>query len=83
MLGMRPPVLLGDFLACNQFDVTNQIGEINCIQALIVCGVEDKMTPLKYSEALRDGIASSELRVVDGAGHMVMLEQPDVVADML
>jgi pimeloyl-ACP methyl ester carboxylesterase len=82
MLEMRPPVLLGDFLACNEFDVTNQLEKID-VPTLIICGAEDKMTPLKYSELLRDGIANSHLHVVDNAGHMVMAEQPDVVADLL
>ena len=82
MLEMRPPVLLGDFLACNEFDVTSQLGKID-VPTLIICGAEDKMTPLKYSELLRGRIANSHLHVVDNAGHMVMAEQPDVVADLL
>jgi len=82
MLELRPPVLLGDLLACNEFDVTSQLGAIN-IPTLIICGAEDKMTPLKFSELLRDGIANSQLHVLDHAGHMVMLEQPDAVADLL
>ena len=82
MLDMRPPVLLGDFLACNEFDVTSQLGKID-VPALIICGAEDKMMPLKFSESLRDGIANSQLHVVDKTGHMVMAEQPDIVADLL
>lgn len=82
MLEMRPPVLLGDFMACNAFDATSQLGKID-IPSLIVCGAEDKMTPVKLSESLRDGIANSQLHVVDDSGHMVMLEQPDTVANLL
>lgn len=82
MLEMRPPALLGDFLACNEFDVTSQLDKIDA-PTLIICGAEDKMTPLKYSELLRDRIANSHLHVVDNAGHMVMAEQPDAVAELL
>ena len=82
MLEIRPPVLLGDFLACNEFDVTGQLEKID-VPTLILCGAEDKMTLLKYSELLRDEIANSRLYVVENAGHMVMAEQPDVVADLL
>jgi pimeloyl-ACP methyl ester carboxylesterase len=82
MLDIRPPVLLGDFLACNEFDVTSQLENIKT-PTLIICGAEDKMTPSKYSELLRDGIAKSQLHVLENAGHMVMLEQPDVIADLL
>jgi pimeloyl-ACP methyl ester carboxylesterase len=82
MLKMRPPVLLGDFIACNEFDATSQLENIK-VPTLLICGAEDKMMPLKYSELLRDGIANSHLHVVDNAGHMVMAEQPDIVADLL
>ena len=82
MLEIRPPVLLGDYLACNEFDVTCQLEKIN-VPTLIICGADDKMMPLKFSELLRDGITNSQLHVLDHAGHMVMLEQPDAVADLL
>ncbi len=82
MLKMRPPVLLGDFLACNEFNVIEQLEKIN-LPTLIICGVEDKMTPPKFSELLHAGIAKSTLHILDHAGHMVMLEQPDVVAELL
>lgn len=82
MLEIRPPVLLGDLLACNEFDVTSQLDKI-AVPTLIICGAEDKMTPLKFSELLQSGTANSQLHVLDKAGHMVMLEQPDAVADLL
>jgi len=82
MLKMRPPVLLGDFLACNEFNVIDQLEKIT-VPALIICGAEDKMTPPRFSESLRDGISKSTLHILDGAGHMVMLEKPDEVADLL
>lgn len=82
MLQMSPSALHGDFLACNKFDVSEQLEKIN-IPVLVICGSEDKMTPLKYSESLNNKLANSRLQVVDGAGHMAMLEQPDLVAGML
>jgi pimeloyl-ACP methyl ester carboxylesterase len=82
MLEIRQPVLSGDFQACNEFDATSQLENIK-VPTLIVCGAEDKMMPPKFSEALRGGIANSQLHVLEHAGHMVMLEQPDVVADLL
>ena len=82
MMETRPPVLLGDFLAFNEFDVVGQLGKIN-LPTLIVCGAEDKMTPLKLSELLQNGIVNSQLHVVENAGHLVMTEQPEVVAELL
>lgn len=82
MMKMRPPVLLGDFLACHEFDVTDQLKNIN-IPALVLCGAEDKMMPLKHSQSLHEGIANSKLHALEQAGHMAMLEQPDQVAILL
>ena len=82
MLKIRPPVLLGDFLACNAFNVMDQLEKIT-VPTLIICGAEDKMTPTKFSESLHAGIAKSTLHILEHAGHMVMLEKPDVVADLL
>lgn len=82
MLEIRPPVLSGDFLACNEFDVTSQLEKIN-VPTLILCGAEDRMMPPKLSELLQSGIANSQLHILENAGHMVMLEQPNAVADLL
>lgn len=82
MLKIRPPVLLGDFLACNEFTAVEHLEKIKK-PTLIVCGAEDKMMPPKLSETLRDGIAKSTLHILEGAGHMVMIEKPDEVADLL
>lgn len=82
MLETRPSVLLGDFMACNEFDVTERISAIKK-RTLIVCGSEDKMTPPRLSENLRDSLKNSTLQVVEGAGHIVMAEQPDVTSKIL
>ncbi len=78
----RPTVLHGDFLACNEFDASERLAEIKK-KTLILCGTEDKMTPLKYSHSLHERIKNSELVEIEGAGHMVMLEKPHKVAEAL
>ena len=78
----RPTVLYGDFLACDAFNVTDQLSKISA-PTLIVCGADDKMTPQKYSELLRDDIPNARMEIVANAGHMVMLEQPEMVAMLL
>jgi pimeloyl-ACP methyl ester carboxylesterase len=49
----------------------------------VICGAEDRLTPLRYSEYLRDHVAGARLELVPGAGHMVMLEAPSRVADAI
>ena len=80
--GTRPTVLYGDFLACDAFNVTAQLSQISA-PTLIVCGADDRMTPPKYSELLRDNILNARMEIVANAGHMVMLEQPEMVAGLL
>lgn len=68
-------VLYGDFEACDKFDMTGRISGIK-MPTLIICGEDDKLTPVKYSEYLRANIQRSKLEIVIDAGHMVMLEKP-------
>ncbi|HMX19559.1 MAG TPA: alpha/beta hydrolase [Anaerolineales bacterium] len=82
LLDVRPPVLLGDFLACHEFDVTSQLKKIRT-PTLLICGAADKMTPVRYSELMQETMPNAKLHIVENAGHLVMSEQPDVVADLM
>ncbi len=73
-----PCVTHADFVACNAFDILSRVGEIRA-PALVLCGREDKMAPPKYSEFLASQIPHARLVLVEGAGHFVMLEQPEPV----
>lgn len=74
--------LYRDFASCNTFDVTARLSEIT-VPALVLCGNEDKLTPVKYSAYLQQNIPNAQLKIIDGAGHMVMLEQPQMVNQAL
>lgn len=77
-----PEVLLNDFLACDRFDVMDRLHEIQ-VPALVVSGTADKLTPTKYAHFLEERIPNARLVTVDGAGHMVMLERPEVVTEAI
>jgi pimeloyl-ACP methyl ester carboxylesterase len=64
-----------DFVSCDQFDIIGEVEKIR-LPALIACGREDRLTPVKYSEFLNQKIRGSRMEVIDGAGHLVMLENP-------
>jgi pimeloyl-ACP methyl ester carboxylesterase len=68
-------IVHGDLSACNEFDVTERIGDI-ATPTFIVVGKEDRLTPAKYSKFLNEMISGSTLTVLPEAGHMVMLEKP-------
>jgi 3-oxoadipate enol-lactonase len=48
------------------------------IPTLIICGKEDELTPIIQSEYMKQNIDGSLLRVIEDAGHVSNLEQPEV-----
>ena len=66
-------VVYGNFSACNQFDIRNEVGKIK-LPCLILCGDEDNLTPPSLSKKLNEAISGSRLEIIPSAGHMVMIE---------
>jgi 3-oxoadipate enol-lactonase len=48
------------------------------VPTLIICGREDKVTPLEQSEYMHRLTDRSALKVIDRAGHIANLDQPEV-----
>ena len=53
------------------------------IPALILCGKEDKVTPVAQSKFLNKNISKSTLHVIENAGHLSNLEQPELFNNFL
>ncbi|MFJ5261430.1 alpha/beta fold hydrolase [Streptomyces sp. NPDC088387] len=53
------------------------------LPVLVLAGVKDLVTPSEHSEAIADLLPDAELVLVPDAGHLVMLEHPEVVTDRL
>jgi len=53
------------------------------VPVLIACGDRDMLTPVKHSEDMAAALPDCELVILPGAGHVAMMEQPDVVNDAL
>lgn len=75
--------LVGFLHALEVHDETAGLAHLNKIPTLIVCGDHDLLTPKEYSEAMAAELPKSELVIVGGAGHLVQLEQPEIVDDAL
>ena len=78
----RYSVLHGDLQACEAFDVQERLPSI-FQPVLILAGEEDRMMPVRNSHLLANSIPNTHLEIIPGAGHMVMLEQPQVVANAM
>ncbi len=51
---------------------------------LLIWGAEDRIMPRGYAEKFRSGIgAGTELRVIEGAGHLAELDRPREVAEAI
>ena len=70
-------VMRGDFIACDRFDVMDDLEKI-CVPTLVVAGSHDLLTPLKYSSFMAAGIKGAQLTTIEGAGHAMAQERPEV-----
>ncbi len=75
MMKCKTEVIYDDFLACEEFDITDSVNKIK-VPALIICGNDDVLAPPEYSEFLHDRIKRSRLVAINDAGHMPILEKP-------
>ncbi len=60
----------------------SNLAGISC-PTLILCGKEDKVTPPAQSEMMHANIASSTLAIINEAGHLSNLEQPEIFNEHL
>lgn len=75
-------VFLADFKACDGFNIIDRVKTIN-LPALVICGEDDQMTPVKYSEFLAQELPQATISIIKNAGHMAMLEQPNLVNKLI
>lgn len=70
-----PAVMLNDLLCCDKFDIIDRVREIK-LPTLVICGSNDEMTPVKYTNYLADKIEGAIKTIIDGATHSVAREKP-------
>jgi pimeloyl-ACP methyl ester carboxylesterase len=84
MMHDTPIETLVEFLhALEVHDETDGLAPLAKVPTLIACGDDDMLTPVEYSQNMADALPKSELVIVDGAGHLVQLEQPEAIDDAL
>src|SRR3989442_12952480 len=71
----RAETILKDLQAAKAMDLTQQATGLD-VPTLILCGSQDRLTPPALSADLRGLIPRSRLTLVEGAGHMLLLEVP-------
>ncbi|UUX48764.1 alpha/beta hydrolase [Nisaea acidiphila] len=72
-----------DLAACDAYGgALETAAKVTC-PALLLCGADDKMTPAKLAQPLGKALPDCTMAVLKGAGHMMMIEQPDETLDAL
>ncbi|MFT4064084.1 alpha/beta fold hydrolase [Paraburkholderia sp.] len=68
--------------ACERPDSRPLLPSID-VPVLILCGEDDRLSPLELQGEMADAIADATLQVVPGCGHFVLLEAPAVCRSAL
>jgi len=71
--------LHADLAACDAY----REAAVPTVPVLLLQGTADRMTPAKGAKAFVEQVAKSDIRMLDGIGHMVMAEAPDDVTTAL
>jgi pimeloyl-ACP methyl ester carboxylesterase len=68
-------VVLGDFRACDAFDVMGQLDLIT-VPVLVLTASDDILTPPKYGSYLAGNLKDAQLVNIEDAGHFSLIEKP-------
>ncbi|MFB7505104.1 alpha/beta fold hydrolase [Streptomyces broussonetiae] len=84
MIESTPIDVVAEFYpAFTDHDKTGALVSFREMPVLVLAGVQDLITPSEHSEVIGDLLPDAELVLVPDAGHLVMLERPEVVTDRL
>ncbi|MEU5691281.1 alpha/beta hydrolase [Actinosynnema sp. NPDC020468] len=84
MIGGTTVQVLTDFLeTLGTHNRYKALAGLKHCEVLIIGGDADKLTPFSHAERMAEEMPHGELVRVGGAGHMVMLEQPEPVTEHL
>ena len=75
-------VMYGDWAACNVFDVREQLPAIQ-VPTLVISGSMDVMTPEKYGRYMAENLPNADFALIEGGGHMLMIEQPQMLINAI
>lgn len=79
----KPGVIHNDLNACNEYKTgADAATKVTC-PTMLILGKLDMMTPPRNSKSISDAIDENTIRLLNGTGHIMTVEQPNQVLDAL
>ncbi len=75
-LEIGPLAQLNDLLCCDRFDIMDRVHKIR-VPTLVICGDNDAITPMKFTNYLAEKIPGAKKVIIRGATHHLFMEKPD------
>ena len=80
MAAAMPVDVIADFYdTFTTHEKLEAVGVLRDVETLVLVGSKDLVTPADHSRAIADAVPGAQLVVVEGAGHMVVLERAPLV----
>jgi pimeloyl-ACP methyl ester carboxylesterase len=84
MLAGTPIEVVADFFpGFAEHDKYSALASLDGIEALIMCGQNDLITPVEHSRELAWRLPNAEYVELEDCGHMILIEYPDAVNESL
>lgn len=83
IFGTRMEVIAAFFPVFDEHDKRDALRAFDGVETLVISGTADRLTPPEHSESIVRFIPGAEHILVLDAGHLIMLEHPDVVNEHL
>lgn len=79
----RIEVIADFYPALMSYDELAALPPLAETRLMIICGDRDMLTPLEHSKAMAEALPKAELIVVPQAGHVALMEHPEIVNEAL
>jgi len=80
MIAATPVEVVADFFpALNAHDKLSALNELRDVETFVAVGDKDLLTPSDHSRRMAEALPAAELLVLEGAGHLAMMERPALV----
>ena len=80
MIAATPVEVVADFFpALHTHDKLGALGRLRDVETLIAVGDKDLLTPVDHSRRMAAALPGAELLILEGAGHLAMMERPELV----